>query len=198
MKVLWYQNISQDYRDYIKTFRRNQVWQESWPDCRVSSQPFQQQQCQPSELPCSSSQTFQAVLILWTFPLWDSVLQVLQPSLPSLSVPAAGWADGSLLDLPLLLLSRKVADTAHGHFTSQEVQQYSNTRNSLSFLFYLHSKLRRGSKRCLEVKEMNHFKVLNDLSFEKSRSSASLLYTSSVGGRVCHVEVLSLAVLFPE
>lgn len=81
-------NISQDYRDYIKTFGGNQVWQESWPDCIVSSQPFRLWQCQVSELPCSSSQTFQAVLILWTFPLGDWMLQVLLSHVTQFGCPS--------------------------------------------------------------------------------------------------------------
>lgn len=84
MKILWYLNISQDCRDYIKTFDGNQIWQEGWPDCIVSSQQWLWE-CQVSELPCHSSQTVQAVLILSTFPLWDWMLQVsvFQVSCPS-------------------------------------------------------------------------------------------------------------------
>lgn len=111
MKVLWYQNISQDYRDYIKTFCRKQVWQESWPDCRVSSQPFQQQHCQASELPHGSSQIFRLFWSYEPFLCETPCCQFHTPRLPSLSVPAAGWADISPRDLHLVLPYRRVADT---------------------------------------------------------------------------------------
>lgn len=124
---LRYQNISQDYSDYIKTFGGNQVWQESWPDCIVSSQPFQLWQCQVGELPCSSSQTFQAVLILWIFPLGDLVLQVLLSKVTQFGCWAKSRADNCLMELTLpyggewLLGWRDVVPTTH--FLLQHVQQ---------------------------------------------------------------------------
>lgn len=185
-KVLWYQNISQDYRDCIKTLRGNQVWQESWPDCRAPSQPCQQQHCQASELPCSSSQSFR----LFYFLCGTACCQFHTSRLPSLSVPAAGWADSSLRDLHLMLHTGECWHCAQQHFTLWHVQQAMLQHQEPICPFSAISTVNcsQVSKRYSEVKE-----VVNNWPFEKSRSSAPLLYTSSAGGRLCQVDVLSLA-----
>lgn len=107
------------------------------------------------------------------------------PRMPSLSVTAAGWAHSSLRDLHLMLPCRRVADTAHQHFTLQHVQQAMLHHQELIPPFSAISTVNcwQLSKTYFEVKEIRHFKVINNWPFEKSIFSiTAVTHLQLVGG----------------